>query len=183
MLIRGPRILQQLEETTYAELERSTANFQPPSRKRQHATDPIRVTQMQLIPFRSQRDTGDLKVEAIAQSGGKKYSPILYFSDVVFEEADQADNVSFTAGDGDVYHISPIQLSRSNVKVRCDCLDFYFRFGSRNRGDDSLYGAPLPPYKRKTTTHASANPNNVPGLCKHLIKVVQALGEADLVTR
>jgi hypothetical protein len=179
LLIRGARIIQQLNEaSTYQDLENKTLAFIPPSRKRQHAVDPIQITQMKLVPY---RNSGALQVEGLAQSDGKKYDTIMLFSDVVYEDGDQGDNVTFKGSDNQEYHIQPIQLSRNNVKVRCSCLDFRWRFALWNSKDGSLYGDPPGPYKKKTN-RPPVNPQRVPALCKHLMKTTIALKQSGVLT-
>lgn len=187
-LIRGARILQQMEretallneESTLRQLDTNTRQFQPPSKKRQHATGPVNIVQVETIPF---APSGELKVETVARSGesGKTYHPIMMFQDVQYEEADTPQNVSFTGHDGQEHHIQPISLARNNVKVRCDCLDFYHRFFPHNNRDKSLYGNVPRPYVRKTNTRPPVNPQNVPGLCKHLLAAAEALSNTGLL--
>lgn len=183
-VIRGARIIAQLEEilaedSTYGELERRTLSFQPASQKRQWAVDPIQITKMELD---AARESGNLQVNAIAQSdSGKQYQPQMLFSNVIYEDTDQPDNISFKASTGDTFHIIPISLNTQNVQVRCTCLDFYWRFAKQNHAQQSLLGKPPPLYQKRTQTHAPANPTNTPGLCKHLMKVAIALKEAGIV--
>lgn len=183
-LIRGKRILQQLEryesqldETTYSELEQNTMNFIPPSEKRQWATDPIQIVQIKLTPY-EQSDA--LEAHCTANSEGSKYQTIILFDSVIFEQEDQGDNVTFLGTDNEEYNISPINLNNSNVKVRCECLDFRWRFAIYNSRDQSLYGDPPGNYQ-KQTDRPSVNQRNVPGVCKHLMKTVIALRDAGLV--
>ena len=97
-LIRGARLLDaieaqiQLDERSFTGLQQSTLRFQPPTTKRQHATDPIRITQLQLNPAVPSRI---LKVEEVAQSGQKTYDPVLQFNQIDFEEEDTNQNVTF----------------------------------------------------------------------------------------
>jgi len=181
--IRGARLLQwtnqSIEEATLHDLERDTVFGFPNTTKRQHATDPIHITQMSLTPA---RPTGDLICDATAQSGAKTYDPKILFLEVQYEDEDSQSNVTFTASDGDTYNMMPISLSKSNVKVTCNCLDFRWRFSVFNDNRDALYGKPPPPYQRKTETRPPANPNGTMGICKHLIKTVEALRQAGLIT-
>jgi hypothetical protein len=105
----------------------------------------------------------------------------MLFSDVVYEDGDQGDNVTFKGSDNQEYHIQPIQLSRNNVKVRCSCLDFRWRFALWNSKDGSLYGDPPGPYKKKTN-RPPVNPQRVPALCKHLMKTTIALKQSGVLT-
>jgi hypothetical protein len=180
-VIRGQRIidqLQQLDETTYQELEKQTWGFLPSSVKRQYAVDPIQITQLKLIPY---INSNTLQVEAVASSAGKKYDPVILFSGVVFEDTDEGDNITFVGSDNDEYHISPIRLAENTVKVSCTCLDFRWRFALWNNKDGSLLGPPPGPYKKKTN-RPPVNPKRVPGVCKHLMKTVIALKQSGIVT-
>jgi hypothetical protein len=183
-IIRGERLLQaileeeQLDEKSFTGLQQSTIRFQPPTKKRQYATGPIKIAQMQLIPAVPSRI---LKVEAVAQSEQKTYDPVLQFSQIDFDEEDTDQNVTFMGSDGEQYHIVPISLMKQNVQVKCTCLDFFYRFASYNFVDGSLYGQKPPPYRRKTMTRPPANILKIPGLCKHLIKTGEALKQSGLV--
>jgi hypothetical protein len=179
-IIRGDKFVKaliHLEETTYAELEQGTIKGFPRTTKRQHATDPVRVVQLQLVPFTK---TNDLKVTTVINSSGKKYDNTILFKDVVYEDSDQDDNVTFTASDGEEYNIEPIPLSGSEIQVTCNCLDFRWRFSLWNADDKSLYGKNPPPYRKKTNRPPN-NPDQTPGVCKHLIKSIEALKQAHLV--
>lgn len=181
-VIRGKRILQQLqqieEQSTFAELERNTTNFIPPSEKRQWATDPIQIDQMQLIPY---EQSSSLMVQSVARNDEKKYQTIILFNDVTFEQEDTGQNVTFRAPDNQEHNVQRIQLNQSTVKVKCDCLDFRWRFAIYNAEDNSLYGD-SPGLYQKTTNRPPNNPRNVPGVCKHLLKTVQALQQSGLVS-
>ena len=176
--MRGARLLQALEEMTLADLEKNIVTGFPGTTKRQHATDPVHIVNMKMTPY---KQTTDLFVDCVANSSGKKYDTKMLFLDSTFDEDDTNDNVTFTGSDGDVHHIKPIALAESNVKVRCTCLDFYYRFSVWNNSADALYGQPFPTYQRKTDTRPPVNPDQVPGVCKHIIKTVQALKDAGIV--
>jgi len=182
-IIRGKRVLDQLddfelfEQSTYNDLERNVLNFTPVSTKRQNAVDPVRIVSLEMLPFIG---TKNLNVEAVASSDGTNYSPKLIFNNVEFEEEDLPDNVTFKAKDGNDYHAKPIDLSRHTLRVRCDCLDFYWRFASFNAKDKSLIGAPPRPYQR-VSNRGPVNPQEVPGVCKHLIAAVKALKHSGIV--
>jgi hypothetical protein len=176
--IRGPRILNQLlTETTYSELESNTQNFEPETSKRQNVTASVQVQNLVMKPY---RNTGQLEVSATTVSAGKTYQTTVMFEDVVYEDSDQSDNVSFTGSDGDEHHIMPINLMKHNVKVSCECLDFYWRFAPFNSKDGSLHGQPPSPYAKKTD-RPPVNKKQTPGVCKHLIKTVTELQREGVV--
>lgn len=180
-LIRGQRILDQinelLNEVSYAELERNTLNSMPPTEKRQFVVNPVQVINIELIPA---RESQNITAKATVRNDGTVYNTSALFDAVIYSDADQADNVTFTGSTGDEYHIEPIDLARNNVKVNCNCLDFYWRFATWNHQKNSLDGDPPPPYQR-TTNRPPVNPRRVPGVCKHLIKTIIALRDAGIV--
>jgi len=177
MVIRGATLHTQLRETTYQELERQTLTFVPPTIKRQFSVDPIQITQLQLTPS---RESETLQAHGVAQSAGHKYDPTVLFTNVLYDDGDQPDNITFVASDGEEYYIDPILLARSNCKVGCNCLDFYWRFAVWNATDDSLLGTVPGPYV-KTTNRPPVNPRRVSGVCKHIMKLIIALKDAGLV--
>ena len=181
MVIRGARIAQQMEklldEATYATLDKNTNNAMPPTTKRQFATDPILDSQMEISPA---KESGELIFNMVVPSNGKMYDTTVMFSEVQYEDEDSQSNVTFKATDGEDYSIVPIELAKSNCKVRCGCLDFRWRFANWNDRDDSLYGDAPPPYIPKGN-RPPVNPRKVPGVCKHLIKSVQSLKDAKMV--
>ncbi len=154
--------------------------FQPPSKMRQNAMAPVTVRSMILVPMRGQRDNGQLKVEATVANGPKTYDSTVMFTNVQYEDADRPDNITFVAADKKEYHVMPIQMNMGNAEVRCTCLDFYFTFSKWNETDKSLYGEPPQPYTPRTN-RAPRNPGKTPGLCKHLLKVIQELKNEKLV--
>lgn len=180
-LIRGPRILQQLlaEESTISDLDRNTKTFIPVAgpQARQNAVGQVIVTKIELTPARQSQA---LNIKGIVTSNGSQYEPSIMFKEVIFEDSDQADNTTFKAIDNQEYHIIPIDLMKHNAKVRCNCLDFYYRFASSNSKNDSLIGPPPPPYVKKTN-RPPVNPQQVPALCKHLLRLIQQLRLVQVV--
>lgn len=174
-LVRGARLLQWLEETPFANLERGTMNFQPQAKPsaRQNATGPIQIQKMEMVPA---INSGNLTIKAFAKSdSGNAYSPTIQFDDIEFQEEDTPTNVTFNAVDNKDYHIDPIDLRTKNAKVHCNCLDFYWRFGKHNSRVNSLLGNPGAPYVKKNPNMPPANAQQTPGVCKHLLKVVEEL--------
>lgn len=178
-LIRGARILQQLDEdSTATQLRNNIVTSFPNTKKRQNATNEVNVTSIQYVPFVG---TKMLHVKATTQSNGNAYHQSLQFLRVGFESNNTPENVTFTGSDGREYNIQPIPLASHNVKVRCNCLDFYHRFAMWNFNDNSIVGRAPIPYRRKTTTRPSVNPDHVPGMCKHLLKVIDRMRSDGLI--
>lgn len=191
-IIRGARILQQIEQeetleerSTYQNLERRTIGAFPRTRKRQHATHPIQIVRTDFTPYIGTRN---LLVRGQARSGTYQnvfYKPMLFFNEVEFQKEEEKTNdaVTLKASDNNDYYMLPIDLSQNVVRVRCDCLDFYFRFAPWNFSNDDLFGPKPKPYVRKTTTHPPVNPTRSPGICKHVMKLVLALRDARMLKR
>ena len=195
MLIRGARIIQQMEReglldeaSTYQSLEQRTVAGFPNTTKRQYAVQPVQIVRMEFVPF---VPTGNLRCDAVARSnnpeqrtpGGKTYNPQVLFNDVEYQEEDSNENVTIKVVGGNELFVVPIDLSQNTCKVRCDCLDFYHRFAEYNFSDDSLYGSKPPAYQRKTTTRPDANPTKTPGICKHVMKTILSLRDSGLIKR
>lgn len=192
MFLRGARIAKQLEEylaeSTFADLERNTNAFTPPSTKRQHATNPVQIRQLELVPYE-----GALGVNGSVNSieSGSQYQPQMMFLEVEYiqpQEGEDAEaiaqdpnTVTFQAADGKDYTIRPISLARNNVKVRCTCLDFRWRFSIYNDKDGSLLGNGPGLYQKKTD-RAPNNPQQTPGVCKHLLKLTAELKANGVVS-
>lgn len=180
LYIRGARIADELQETSLGVLQQNTMSFQPPSKFRQNAVAPIQVRALILVPMRGQRDQGQLKAEGTIVNGGHQYDSTILFHNVNYEDADRPDNITFVGNDKKEYHVMPINLAQSDAEVRCTCLDFYFTFSKWNQNDKSLYGDPPQPYTPKTN-RAPRNPTRKPGMCKHLLKMVQELRNERLI--
>lgn len=178
--ISGTLFFNDLEESNLTDLERETIRGFPTTTKRQHSTDTVQASTMEITPFTK---TGELLVKSVMKNndGGKTYDAAIMFNDVNFEDSDTPSNITFKATDGDDYHMTKLHARGNEVKVKCDCMDFYYRFAIHNFSDGSLYGKKPPPYRRKTDTRPPANPNNVPGLCKHLMKLAQALHQSNML--
>lgn len=177
-VLRGERILQQLDEvSSVPDLEQNIVQGFPNTRKRQHATGEVVVSNVQYMPYIGMKM---LHVKSLSASNGHQYQQALQFMKVLFEPEDTESNATFQASDGEDYHVQPLELTGHSVKVRCNCLDFHYRFANYNSQDKSLVGKPPPLYQRKTN-RPPVNPDQVPGMCKHLLKLVEMLRRYGLV--
>lgn len=174
-ILRGERLLQAIEEdATYPQLHQNIVRGFPETRKRQHATGEVNVTNVQYVPT-----AGGLQVKSASRSNGHNYAQVMIFSDVVHNPPE--GGATFTGTDGAEHTITPIKLPGSRVKVNCTCLDFHYRFAMWNFNDNALAGPKPPLYQRKTTNRPPANPMQVPGICKHLIKLTDTLKQNGLI--
>lgn len=185
MLIRGERIIKQLAESqellefsTAPQLDQNIRAAWPDTRKRQNATNEVSISNVEFVPYVG---TKMLHVKSISNSNGNQYKQALQFTQVTFANQDSPNVVTFQAADGQDAHAEPITLATHNVKCRCNCMDFHFRFANYNSADKSLVGRPPPLYQRRTDTRPPVNPMQVPGMCKHLLKLVSTLRGQGLV--
>lgn len=176
-LLRLPRLLQWVnEDSTLDNLEHDIVAGFPNTTKRQNATNEVIVGNIEFTPY----NNGILHVEAATRSNGHNYETEIQFQQVQQKETDDGTTITIQGTDGQQHHIVPIQTGQSNVKVRCSCLDFHYRFAAWNDQDNSLYGEP-PGLYRKKTDRASVNPTRTSGICKHIIKLTQRLQQLGVV--
>jgi hypothetical protein len=167
-----------LLEITLAKLTKSTLDSFFDTKKRQHVTGTVAISNIKYIPYRK---SNGLNIEATVTSGSNKYDCSMSFQDVFYEDSDSNQVVTFTAVDNSEYHVHKIANDVNDVKVKCTCMDFYYRFAYANYQKDGLEGNPPPPYVKKTD-RPPVNPTNAPGLCKHLIKLDDQLKTIGIIS-
>lgn len=179
LLIRGENFSNfLLERSTHDQLYANIERAFPDTKKRQHATNEVRIQNLTMLPY-----VGMKMIHVFADvtsNSDSKYKVGIQFLGVEFSEVANSSVTTFVGRDGEEYHVKPIELSASNVKVKCECLDFYWRFAAYNAPDKSLIGKAPPPYTKKTN-RPPANPSRTPGVCKHIIKVVERLKTLNIV--
>lgn len=166
-----------LEASTYSDLQSNTvdsSNFS--TKKRQYATDPVDIVDYKLIPYTSSKK---MLAKMTASSDSKKYDLNINFQSIKFVGT-KREGVQFTGADGQTYFVKPVDLDNVYVKVRCTCLDFYWRFAYYDKKDSSLFGQGPKPYVKKTD-RKPGNINKVPGLCKHLMAGFRDLKQLGIV--
>ena len=168
-----------LQESNLQDLYTSTVQAFPRTTKRQHATDLVRIIELNWTPFLGVK-TLFIKGIAHSEESGKEYSPMVLFKGVNYHNAKDNQNwIEIVANDGRHYVFE--RLSNDNdVLVRCDCNDFKWRFNYTDHIDTSLYGRVRKKYEANVNP-GSANPLEMPGMCKHLIKLVQSLDHAGIL--
>lgn len=164
-----------LLETTLNQLISSTDSGFDTDR-RLSATDTTSVVNIDLVPAR-----GKLTAKgAVRGSENKVYQVLIQFQTVKYNPPANADRVTFVAAE-QTYAISPIDVGNSNVKVRCQCLDFRFRFAMINSADGSLFGNRPPIYRPVPGSgRGAANPSKTPGICKHIKSLMDELESGGL---
>lgn len=71
-------------------------------------------------------------------------------------------------------------LANHDIHVRCSCPSYRFRFDNANRMNRVAMGRGFGNYHRKTN-RAPNNPQNLPGLCYHIIEFVDYLQSQGFV--
>lgn len=158
-----------LFETSYRELERNVINFRPKTKKRQKAVSPLKLSDMQINAALGVKTLRF--VSNIIGSTGTDYKVTIQFNNVDYESKEH----TFKDKSGKTHSIAKLTMKDHDVLVRCQCLDFYFRFGYYNHLDKSIFGPKPKKYERKTDWFPPVNPDEVPGFCKHVIKTVNEI--------
>lgn len=161
-----------INESSVSDLYQSTIIAFPNTVKRQYATDPVKIVEMRWTPFVGLKT---LFIKGLAQNEEREYNPIMIFKDVNYNSGD----INLIASDGMLYRLEKISKENNDVMVRCNCPDHYWRFRHFNYLDHSLYGKNRKKYKAKTN-RGPVNPLELPGLCKHLIKLSDAIKESGI---
>jgi hypothetical protein len=162
----------QLQESSLEDLYTSSVDAFPKTTKRQYATNTIKIAKLDWTPYTGLKT---LFVRALAQNEGREYNPVILFKNVQYTE----DGVALTIDDK-IYKLKPLSFENNDVLLRCQCQDFQWRFNYFDHLDQSLYGKKRKKYEALYHPD-SANPQKMPGMCKHLMKMVKALQESKIL--
>lgn len=164
-----------IDEMNLNQLYDSTVEAFPRTMKRQYSTDELKVVSLRWTPFTSLKT---LFIKGLVESEKNMYDTVLLFKDVNY---DQENNnvIPLMATDGLVYHFGKISPAKNDVLVRCNCADYYWRFCHWNHIGKSNWGRNRAKYESKGIG-PPANPLEMPGMCKHLIKTVKTLDSAGI---
>lgn len=169
-----------LNESSLNDLYQSAVAAFPNTTKRQHSIDIIRINEINWTPFLGM-NTLFLKGLAVNLENGNEYSPMILFKDVVYHaRKDKEDWAEIVANDGRNYVFERLGYAANDVLVRCNCPDFQWRFNFFDHEDRSLYGRKRRKYEA-TTAPGSANPNQMPGMCKHLMQLAMTLNNSGIL--
>jgi len=168
-----------LNESSLNDLHQSAVAAFPGTTRRQHATHPIEISNLRWTPFLGMRT---LMVKAVARNEDREYTPFIVFKNVQYHNVrDIYGLVEITASDGAQYLFERLSVNENDVLVRCNCKDFYWRFNYYDHVDRSLYGRKRSPYEA-IFNPGSANPQEMPGMCKHLMKFAEVLGHSGVIS-
>jgi hypothetical protein len=161
----------QLNESSIEKLYNSSVRAFPDTTLRQHAVQPIIIESLRWMPFVSMKT---LFVKGNARNEDRHYTTIILFKEVNYN----SQELKLKASDGKIYKFAKLSLENNNVSIRCSCPDFKWRFNYYNHLDESLFGKKRKKYEG--TTGVSANPKELPGMCKHIMATTKVLFDAGL---
>jgi hypothetical protein len=165
-----------LSEMSIDRLYDSTIRAFPNTQKRQHATDPLKISSIHWTPFEKLKT---LYVSCVVESEKNVYDTVLLFKDVNYQVNPHSSKVvPLLASDGNLHQFGKISRENTDVLVRCNCADFRWRWNHVNHLHGNLWGRKAPAYENKGGP--PANPKQLSGMCKHLIKSIYALSEAGV---
>lgn len=164
-------------ETSLSNLYRNTIKAFPKTTKRQYSTDTIVVENLEWVPFLGLKT---LFIKGLIKNEGKKYNSIMLFKNVIFSESEGKKLIKIKMSTGKEHFVEQIDAEKNDILVRCNCKDFYWRFTHYNKKDKSLYGRDRTAYKAFIRPD-TANPMEMAGMCKHLIKMAKIIKEANLL--
>lgn len=167
----------QFIETSIIDLYKSTEKAFPKTTKRQFSTDTVRVERLEWIPFLGVKT---LFIKALVKNEGKKYESIMLFKNVIYKESEGKKLIKIKMSTGKEYFVEQIESDKNDVLVNCQCKDFYWRFKHYNKQDKSLYGRDRVKYEALARPN-TANPMEMAGMCKHLIKMAKIIKESNLL--
>lgn len=157
-------------ESSAEQLYQSAVKAFPKTTLRQHAVQPIVIRELRWTPFVGVRT---LFIKGLAQNEEREYATCVLFKDVNY----QGNQVKITASDGLQYSFDKLSLENTDVLVRCNCPDFFWRFNYYDKLDNSLYGSKRKKYE---SSGPPANPMKLPGMCKHIMKTIKVIGESGV---
>lgn len=164
-----------LFEASFSDLYKNIEKGFPETKYRQHATHPIKIMEVNWIPFLGVKT---LYIKAIAENETRQYSPMILFKRVNFTLNEDRKTSTITSN-GKKYFFEKLSLENNDILVRCNCGDFRYRFSYYNKLDRSLYGKVAPKYESQGL-RGPINPQEVSGFCKHCIKLFEVLNNSDI---
>lgn len=159
-----------LLELSYYDLKGRTDNIF--GKERTEKSNGIQLDKIEYIPMMQNRS---LKVTANTHSKlGSNYKTSVFLDNLNYLNQEENNSFNFEGNDGNEYHIEKLNPA-DNIRVNCSCLDFHYRFAVWDDKFKALDGDPPKPYVRKTNTRPEVNPMKSPGLCKHLLALIDYL--------
>lgn len=161
-------------ESSLNDLYRGAVNGFPTTTRRQHAIDTVRIVELSWTPYVGLRT---LFIKGVAQNFDStpysEYKVIALFKGVTYGSGIPV------AVNGIQYLIEQLSAENDGVLVKCSCGDYNWRFRHYNFLDKSNYGRDRKKYEGAGLW--KANPLEMPGMCKHIMKMMLALRDAKML--
>lgn len=166
-----------LAELSLGKLQRNTDKFFDTDREgRSHDAS------IDNIAYTPSVDNGSLLCNSVASTVDGTYKVVVELQGVNISTQPSDGMVEFQATNGNKYFLMPASYNLNNVKVSCQCLDFYMRFAFYDYNADALHGRKPKPYvKRPGSNRGPANPARVPGMCKHIRALAYKMMDDGLI--
>ena len=163
-----------LLELSTTQLQRNTDSI---FKGRDDRSGDVSISNVELAPSTSDNT---LTVTANATTKDGDYTVKMLFEGVEFFAQQQPGAVS--VNDANELFFMPISKNMAQVKVTCECLDFYWRFAFYNFNNKALLGQKPKPYtKVPGSNRGPVNPTRTPGICKHLYALVEYLQQNRII--
>lgn len=122
---------------------------------------------MKIIDFKVQNSPG-VKTKKIFATIRSQERPVAYTMILEFNGLEDPENTI-------------VDLDTVKFKCRCSCHNFYFMWGYWDKQVGALSGPNQKKYVRKTTTRPEVNPKHLPGMCKHIVRLLISMRTDKLV--
>lgn len=166
-----------ITEATIPELRRNLETGFPNTKKRQHSVNEVQVLAINYIPNPTQKTL--YIASTTTASAANQYHQNISLSNIMFDLVDSDINIRLERNNKPFY-VRPVNEENTDIMVSCNCQDYLMRFANINAENNCHIGELPPPYT-KTTNRPPVNPSRVPGMCKHIIKVVDYLNATGLL--
>ena len=172
--ILDPNAVFLLEKTT-RDLDTDARNAFPNTTRRQHRVHLVRVVSLDFTPYVGVRT---LFASGVVQGETARYNSMILFTGVKFHKEHDPGTVELVKG-GRADYFEPVDPRDSQVRVRCNCPDFYYRFNFYDARASALFGKSA----KAPSSPRPANPRRMPGICKHLMAMAEEVLRTGYVRR
>jgi hypothetical protein len=166
-------------KSSYQELFDFSVKAFPKTKLRQHVIDAIKISEIKFIPYLGMKT---LYIKCLATNEERQYHPMILFKGVNYRDRKSSSVIPLKVNEAETRYVEIFDRSETQVLVRCDCKDFRWRFSYTDWNDRSLYGNKHKKYEANGRGNP-ANPKELPGTCKHIMKMMNELQQVGLVKR
>jgi hypothetical protein len=182
---------------TLAKLIQSTAAI----RSKINDTNSFDITKLYPIPFKGNLLVCEARFNALTDKKRSYYDTTVVFHGLNFQNVKDAEHPQgFQIFKGYNVFCNKPSLRSTEVTVSCLCADFYYMWWYFNKRAGSLDGQNFPSYHRKDGqkpgspgvahktksgnighSRGAVNPQEEPGLCKHLLALVEYMASEGFI--